>query len=157
MVLPVYGNNFVMWWRERFVPEMERNFAYIEGMLDKKDELSLADFLMGMITKFDLADEASPYYDENLAPDLEQFLSAFKGLRIVSEDPLVIEHYGDNPSLDAESSVYGWWPGNESGTAYNRGDAAWVMRRNHAASHSVPPVYSRAAASARRASWRIAL
>jgi peptide/nickel transport system substrate-binding protein len=87
--------------------------------------LSLADFIIGMITAFDLADEASPYYDENLAPDLEQFLAAFKGLRIVSEDPLVIEHYGDNPSLDAESSVFSWWPGNEAGGAYDRSDAAW--------------------------------
>ena len=43
VVLPVYGHNFVTWWRERFVPEMQRNFDYIEGMLERKDELSLAD------------------------------------------------------------------------------------------------------------------
>src|SRR3972149_4014694 len=34
-VLPIYGNNFVTWWRERVVPEMERNFAYIEGLLGR--------------------------------------------------------------------------------------------------------------------------
>ena len=43
LVLPVYGDNFVQWWRTRFVPEMQRNFDYIEGMLDRKAELSLAD------------------------------------------------------------------------------------------------------------------
>ena len=32
-----------MWWRERFVPEMQRNFDYLEGMLDKKEQLSLAE------------------------------------------------------------------------------------------------------------------
>src|SRR5665811_872254 len=40
-VLPTYGLQFVNWWRDRLVPEMDRNFAYIEGMLDKEDELSL--------------------------------------------------------------------------------------------------------------------
>ncbi len=88
--------------------------------------LSVADFVMGMIVQFDLANEASPYYDENLVPDLEQFLSAFKGVRIVSEDPLIIEHYADNPNLDAETSVANWWPGDEDSSAsYDFGDAAW--------------------------------
>ena len=40
-VLPTYGLEFVNWWRDRLVPEMDRNFAYLEGMLDKGDELSL--------------------------------------------------------------------------------------------------------------------
>jgi phosphohistidine swiveling domain-containing protein len=40
-VLPTYGLEFVNWWRDRLVPEMDRNFAYLEGMLDKEDELSL--------------------------------------------------------------------------------------------------------------------
>ncbi|MFN2121964.1 MAG: ABC transporter substrate-binding protein, partial [Candidatus Promineifilaceae bacterium] len=87
--------------------------------------ISVADFVMGMIINFDLGNEASPYYDENLVPDLEQFLSAFKGVRIVSEDPLVIEHYADNPSLDAEISAVGWFPSEEGGGAYDFGDAAW--------------------------------
>jgi pyruvate,water dikinase len=42
-VLPVYGLKFTDWWRTRFVPEMQRNFDYIEGMLDQKDEMSLAE------------------------------------------------------------------------------------------------------------------
>ena len=40
-VLPTYGLEFVDWWRDRLVPEMDRNFAYVEGMLDRQDELSL--------------------------------------------------------------------------------------------------------------------
>jgi phosphohistidine swiveling domain-containing protein len=40
-VLPTYGHKFVDWWRTRLVPEMERNFAYLEDMLDKQDEMSL--------------------------------------------------------------------------------------------------------------------
>jgi phosphohistidine swiveling domain-containing protein len=40
-VLPTYGLEFVNWWRDRLVPEMDRNFVYLEGMLDKQDRLSL--------------------------------------------------------------------------------------------------------------------
>ncbi len=55
-VLPVYGHNFVTWWRERFVPEMQRNFDYIEGMLDSKDELSLAEVAVLLEDAIDMHD-----------------------------------------------------------------------------------------------------
>lgn len=83
--------------------------------------ISIADFVMGMILKFDLGNPDSPYYDESLAPSVDQFTSAFKGTRIISTDPLVIEYYADNPSLDAENSFESWWPG----SVYDYGDAAW--------------------------------
>ncbi len=41
-VLPVYGDEFVDWWRDRLRPEMERNFTYLEGKLARQDEMSLA-------------------------------------------------------------------------------------------------------------------
>jgi peptide/nickel transport system substrate-binding protein len=81
--------------------------------------ISVADFVMLMITTMDLGNPDSPYYDESLAPVLDQFLSSFKGVRIVSTDPLVIEHYADNAQLDAENTVISWWP------TYTYGDAAW--------------------------------
>jgi phosphohistidine swiveling domain-containing protein len=56
VVLPVYGHNFVNWWRDRFVPEMSRNFAYIEAMLDRKDELSLADLAVLLEDAIDMHD-----------------------------------------------------------------------------------------------------
>ena len=55
-VLPVYGHNFVTWWRTRFVPEMQRNFDYIEGMLEKKDQLSLADVAVLLEDAIDMHD-----------------------------------------------------------------------------------------------------
>jgi pyruvate,water dikinase len=42
-VLPVYGDHFADWWRDRLVPEMQRNFAYLEEQLDHADEMSLAE------------------------------------------------------------------------------------------------------------------
>src|SRR4051794_29443188 len=41
-VLPVYGDEFADWWRDRLVPEMDRNFAYLEDALDRRARMSLA-------------------------------------------------------------------------------------------------------------------
>jgi phosphohistidine swiveling domain-containing protein len=42
-VLPVYGEHFADWWHDRLVPEMQRNFAYLEERLDGADGMSLAE------------------------------------------------------------------------------------------------------------------
>src|SRR5207342_2757469 len=42
-VLPVYGEHFADWWRDRLVPEMQRNFEYLEAQLDAADLMSLAE------------------------------------------------------------------------------------------------------------------
>ena len=42
-VLPVYGLKFADWWRDRLVPEMQRNFDYLEERLDEVDGMSLAE------------------------------------------------------------------------------------------------------------------
>ena len=36
--LPVYGAHFVDWWNGRLVPEMKRNFVFLEGELDRQDD-----------------------------------------------------------------------------------------------------------------------
>jgi phosphohistidine swiveling domain-containing protein len=40
-VLPTYGEHFADWWRDRLVPEMQRNFVYLEEQLDRQDEMTL--------------------------------------------------------------------------------------------------------------------
>ncbi len=42
-VLPVYGERFADWWHDRLVPEMQRNFVYLEEQLDAADQMSLAE------------------------------------------------------------------------------------------------------------------
>ena len=42
-VLPVYGEHFADWWRDRLVPEMRRNFAYLEEQLDRAHQMTLAE------------------------------------------------------------------------------------------------------------------
>jgi phosphohistidine swiveling domain-containing protein len=39
-VLPVYGEHFADWWRDRLVPEMMRNFEFLEASLARADDMS---------------------------------------------------------------------------------------------------------------------
>lgn len=54
--LPVYGHQFATWWQERLVPEMARNFAYLEGKLDQQDEMSLAELAVLLEDAIDIHD-----------------------------------------------------------------------------------------------------
>lgn len=80
---------------------------------------SAADILMGIILTFDRAKEASAVYDEAYVPNFDSFMSAFRGVKVVSTDPLVIETYSDLWYLDAEYAVTDWWP------YYAQGEASW--------------------------------
>jgi phosphohistidine swiveling domain-containing protein len=42
-VLPVYGEHFADWWHDRLVPEMQRNFTYLEERLDAAEDMTLAE------------------------------------------------------------------------------------------------------------------
>jgi peptide/nickel transport system substrate-binding protein len=81
--------------------------------------LSPADFVLGMILTFDRGNENSFIYDAAAAPALRSFLSSFRGVKITSVDPLVIETYSDQYQLDAELAATTWWP------YYLRGPGAW--------------------------------
>lgn len=81
--------------------------------------LSMGDFILNMIQYFDLAKPESKLYDESQVPDFESFMSYFKGVKILSTDPLVIETYVDTFDLDAEVLIgnnrWGtWFPTNTS-------------------------------------------
>jgi peptide/nickel transport system substrate-binding protein len=80
---------------------------------------SVADVMMGMIMPFDKAKEESAIFDEAAVSNLESFLSVFKGFRITSTDPLVVEYYNDGFQLDAELNVTSLWPD------YGYGEAGW--------------------------------
>jgi peptide/nickel transport system substrate-binding protein len=97
---------------------------YEEDLFDKiawhdGSPLTLADLVMGMILSFDLSKEASPYYDEASVPFFQTWFPAFKGWRIASKDPLVIEYYSDAYQLDAENNVSNW------AAAYTWAAGAW--------------------------------
>jgi peptide/nickel transport system substrate-binding protein len=72
--------------------------------------VSVADFVMAMIMTFDRAKPESAIYDEQAVPLFEPFIQQFKGMKIVSTDPLVVEYYTDTYSLDAELTIPVIWP-----------------------------------------------
>ena len=55
-VLPVYGEHFADWWRDRLVPEMQRNFDFLESQLDRQDELSLMELAVLLEDAIDVHD-----------------------------------------------------------------------------------------------------
>ena len=54
--LPVYGEHFVDWWNNRLVPEMKRNFEFLEGELDRQDEMSLPEVAVLLEDAIDVHD-----------------------------------------------------------------------------------------------------
>jgi phosphohistidine swiveling domain-containing protein len=56
VALPVYGEHFVDWWNKRLVPEMNRNFEFLEGELDKQDEMSLGELAVLLEDAIDVHD-----------------------------------------------------------------------------------------------------
>jgi peptide/nickel transport system substrate-binding protein len=74
---------------------------------------------MGMIMTWETGKAESAIFDEAAVGSLEAFMSIFKGVKIVSTDPLVIETYSDGYGLDAELMATSWWP------AYTYGPGAW--------------------------------
>jgi phosphohistidine swiveling domain-containing protein len=55
-VLPVYGEHFADWWRDRLVPEMKRNFEYLERALDREGEMSLPELACLLEDAIDMHD-----------------------------------------------------------------------------------------------------
>ena len=55
-VLPVYGEHFADWWHDRLVPEMQRNFEYLEGRLDRADGMSLPELATLLEDAIDIHD-----------------------------------------------------------------------------------------------------
>jgi peptide/nickel transport system substrate-binding protein len=97
--------------------------TYPSSLADTKwhdgSPIDVADFVMRMIMNFDRGYEDSAVYDPAAATTLNVFKTTFKGFKIVSEDPLVIEYYTDNWQPDAENNVADLWP------AYAYGPASW--------------------------------
>ncbi len=78
--------------------------------------LSVGDFVYNMILTFDRGKKDSAIYDESAADNLAAYLSHFKGVKIVSTDPLTIATYDDGvATLDAENLVTTWFPQHAQG------------------------------------------
>jgi len=64
--------------------------------------MSIADWILNWIIDFEQADPDSAIYDSSSVPEFESEMSQMKGMRIVSESPLVIEWYTDYNTREAE-------------------------------------------------------
>ncbi|MCS6787692.1 MAG: ABC transporter substrate-binding protein [Aigarchaeota archaeon] len=105
-----------------------KTVVYYEDDLFKRkfhdgSTMSIADIVFSFILTFERADKNSPLYDESYLPTFREFREVFKGLRIINENPLVIEVYSDRIYLDAEwiaAEAAGWFF-----TDYSQGPGPW--------------------------------
>lgn len=72
---------------------------------------SLADVVLPWIIAFERANPDSPLFDPAHVPAFEAFLRHFRGWRIVSEAPLILEIFSNQIHLDAETIVAHRTPG----------------------------------------------
>ena len=88
---------------------------------------SIGDIVMHMIMYFEPGKEESAIFDASLQARQNAFYQTFKGLRILSQDPLVIETYTDNYTLESELldfiSQATWYPSESD--IYPYGIASW--------------------------------
>ncbi len=86
-------------------------------------KVSMADMIMGLIMTFERPNEKSAIFDEQAVGSFQLFMEGFRGVRIVSTDPLTVEWYSMNYATDAELTAYwyGFWPN------YSYGQASWDM------------------------------
>jgi len=79
--------------------------------------------MLGWILTFDRSMEESAIFDPATVPAFKSFEETFRGFRIVSQNPLVVEYYTDNWLMDAEVIANGaagaFWPN------YGFGPGAW--------------------------------
>lgn len=110
--------------------------------------LSIGDFLMGMILTFDRGQEGSFVYDPAKTAALNSFMAGFRGVRIVSEDPLIIETYSNVFQPDAENSITSWFP------YYAQGPGAWHnLALGLFAEANLDAAFSSAKADANEVEW----
>jgi pyruvate,water dikinase len=55
-VLPTYGLNFADWWENRLVPEMRKNFDYLEERIDRWEEIPLMEWATILEDAMDIHD-----------------------------------------------------------------------------------------------------
>lgn len=55
-VLPTYGLNFADWWEDRLVPEMRKNFDYLEERIDRWEEIPLMEWATILEDAIDIHD-----------------------------------------------------------------------------------------------------
>jgi peptide/nickel transport system substrate-binding protein len=84
---------------------------------------SLADMVIKLALVFDRGKPESKLFDSSAQVSLRSFQEAFRGIRIVKENPVVIEYYTDQVFLDAEyvarDAANLMWP------FYSQGPGAW--------------------------------
>lgn len=83
--------------------------------------LNVADIVMSFMTKTELVTKTSSLYDEYIAENYLDKLSKFKGFRVTSVKPLIIEYYTDEYDLYVSNNIKPFW------VDYINGQQSWAI------------------------------
>ena len=97
--------------RARAAVQIRYEDDYLEHRWHDGTRVSLADLLIPLILNFERANPDSRLYDPAHEMVFQIYQQHFKGMRIISEAPLIIEIYGDQVYPDAEVMVATRAPG----------------------------------------------
>jgi peptide/nickel transport system substrate-binding protein len=86
----------------RAVARIRYEDTYLKHRWHDGTQFSMADMILGWILAFERADEGSRLFDAAHVPQFEVYQRHFRGWRILSEQPLEIEVFGDQIYPDAE-------------------------------------------------------
>src|SRR3954471_12104828 len=135
-VLPEYAGNFLAWWRDRLRPEIERNFAYLDGI--DFDGASMREMAVYLEDAIDMHDR---HWKIHWMLNFAQFASSSKLAQVAAEvkgevDPELLGRL--QSSLDDRNwdSIRDLWElknqvvaDDELRAAFEAGTAADILRR----------------------------
>ena len=129
--IAVPGDAWISWdvQGQRFVTVQEKHpdglkartktvVRYVDDLLQRRwhdgTPHTLADFLLSVIMMFERPAKDSAIFDAAAVPAFQTFVQYFRGVKIVQDNPLVVEFYSDQPNPDAE-----WLATNAAGFVYS--------------------------------------
>ena len=82
---------------------------------------SIADIVMSFITRTQLTDKKSALYDPYISQETGEEIANFRGFKVISAKPLVIEYYTDSYTTFVSDNINPLW------IDYTNGQQSWAM------------------------------
>jgi len=128
-VLPTYGANFADWWANRLVPEMIRNFEYLEEKIERWEEIPLMEWATILEDAMDIHDR---HWKIHWMLNFSQ-LSATLALQAAVEELMP----------DADPTLLGRLQNSASDRNWDSIEALWKMKNEIAEDDELSAIFSR--------------
>jgi len=128
-VLPTYGAHFADWWEDRLVPEMIRNFEYLEDKIDRWEQIPLMEWATILEDAMDIHDR---HWKIHWMLNFSQ-LSATLALQAVAEEL----------KPDADPTLLGRLQNSASDRNWDSIESLWKMKNEILEDEELTAIFSR--------------